>query len=122
MNIYLAGRMRGLKDLNFPTFMAAAQKLRAEGHTVFNPAERDLKKYGKRVLRKAQRGSHYAIAKDLKLEPLALSRDCFLADTKWICKSADAIALLPGWKKSKGAKAEKALAEAIGLKIIFLKK
>lgn len=120
MNIYLAGRMRGLKNLNFDRFNKEAKNLRAEGHTVFNPAERDIKKYGERILKKAQRGSHAAIAKSVGLSTLDLARECFLADTKWICSHADAIALIPGWEKSKGARAEKSLAEAIGLRIIHL--
>jgi hypothetical protein len=39
----------------------------------------------------------------------------------WILDSADEIAMLPGWQESKGACAEKATAEAIGLPVRYLK-
>jgi hypothetical protein len=94
VKIYLSGRMRGVPDLNFPAFNAAAQKLRLEGHEVFNPAAANLEKL-----------------------PI---RRIFLHDMAYICLEADAVALLPGWRKSKGAKAEKALAEAIGIQVIEL--
>ena len=45
----------------------------------------------------------------------APSSKVFALDTAWICLHADAIALLPNWPKSKGAVAEKALADAIGI-------
>lgn len=35
----MAGPMTGLPGFNFPAFFAAADKLRAEGHDVVNPAE-----------------------------------------------------------------------------------
>ena len=46
MRIYLAGPMRNYPRNNFPAFDAAAAKLRADGHEVFNPAEHDRKTYG----------------------------------------------------------------------------
>ena len=41
MRLYLAGPMTGLPLWNFPAFATAAAALRADGHTVFSPAEHD---------------------------------------------------------------------------------
>lgn len=120
MKIYLAGPMRGYKDFNFPAFFAAAAKLRAEGHIVFNPAERDTTEWGSERL-KSETGSEEEVANKLGFkEGLTLARNCFLADTQWICTESEAIALLPGWRESRGATAEHALHVAIGLKVIEL--
>jgi hypothetical protein len=40
-------------------------------------------------------------------------------DTNWICTEADAIFMLKGWEKSRGATAEHALAIALGHEIIY---
>lgn len=94
MRLYLAGGMRGIPEHNYPAFEAAAKFLRSQGHFVFNPAE------------------NTAGESDI--------RTCMAVDTAWICCCADGIAMLPGWEKSKGARAEIALAEAIGIPVIFL--
>jgi hypothetical protein len=119
MNIYLAGPMRGHKDFNFPAFFAAAEKLRSQGHFVFNPAERDVSEWGADRL-KTDTGSEEEVANRLGMAGLDLARRCFLVDTQFICTQADAIAILPGWETSRGAKAEHALAVAIGLQVIEL--
>jgi hypothetical protein len=118
--VYLAGPMRNIKDFNFPAFHAAAAKLRAEGHTVFSPAEKDVETYGENV--NSPSGSERTMAKKVGLTPMELRREVFLVDTEWICKHADAIALLPGWESSKGATAERALGIALGLRIMELEK
>lgn len=97
MKIYVAGPMRGIPEFNFPAFHVAAAKLRAEGHLVFNPAERDIQHHDGFNLREA--------LKD---------------DLEFICLHADAVAVLPGWESSKGAQAEVATAKALGLAIIEL--
>jgi nucleoside 2-deoxyribosyltransferase len=100
IRVYLAGPMRGLPEFNFPAFDAAAAQLRDAGLEVFSPAEKGLEKHA-----------------EANQESLAFRRAVFLLDTEWICRNADVIALLPGWEKSKGAVAERALAEAIGIPV-----
>lgn len=108
--------MRNQPYFNFPTFFLAADKLRAEGHFVFNPAERDVSKYGERVYKCSPTGNLSEIPSDIKFS----LREALGADTAFICAEADGIALLPGWEKSSGARAEKALADALGLQVITL--
>jgi hypothetical protein len=87
VRIYLAGPMRGYDDMNRPAFGEAAERLRAAGHFVFNPADNEA--------------GHL--------------RANLAADTSWICLVAEAVVLLPGWRGSAGATAEHALASALGL-------
>lgn len=115
--VYLAGPMRGIPEFNFPAFHAAAAQLRAEGYEVFNPAERDEADFGKVP---APKGCEHQFAADVGLTTEQLRRRVFAADTAWICDHADAIALLPGWENSKGARAERSLGEALGLEVIVL--
>lgn len=93
MKVYIAGRMRGVEDLNRAAFADAADKFRAEGHTVFDPAAANLERL-----------------------PLGRIMAYVLG---WLCQ-ADTIALLPGWWRSGGARIEWMLARYLGLKIIYL--
>lgn len=115
MKIYLAGPMRNIPSFNFPAFHHAAAILRAQGHEVFSPAEHDIKKNGPGIADNPTGDETLATQKDGFSIRAALE-----ADTQYICRHADAVALLPGWNKSKGAIAEAALAEAIGIQIIEL--
>ncbi|RWD00150.1 MAG: DUF4406 domain-containing protein [Mesorhizobium sp.] len=116
MRTYLAGPMRGIPEFNYPAFHAAAAKLRAEGHEVFSPAERDIAREGKDISKGNAAGRELLAAKEHGFSTrIALADDC-----DWICRHAEAIALLPCWEHSRGARAEFALAEAIGLKVIHL--
>ena len=108
MRIYLAGPMRGVPDFNFPAFDFAANNLRKQGFEVFSPAEKGVE--------------HSMIDNPDLQDDEEFRREVFELDTQWICRNADAVALLPGWEKSLGAKAERALAEALGLTIIILGK
>ena len=90
MKIYLVGPMTGIEEFNFPAFHAAAKRLRAEGHTVFNPAENDGGKADKPR-------AHY-----MRMDVRALV-DC------------EAIMVLPGWLDSRGARLEVQIAVACDL-------
>lgn len=117
MNIYVAGPMRNIPEFNFPAFMAAANQLRSEGHSVFNPAERDIERHGTDISKGNPTGSLTIAAKDHGFN----LRVALCDDLTYICQTADAVALLPGWENSKGANAEKATAEALGLKVLYIK-
>src|ERR1700676_2015282 len=103
MKIYLAGPMRGYPKFNFPAFDHYAAELRAQGHEVFSPAEKGLEKHA-----------------EANQESLAFRRAVFALDADWIANNADAVAMMPRWVESRGAFAEWALANAIGLPIIYL--
>jgi hypothetical protein len=104
VTIYVAGPMTGLPEFNFPAFDRAAETLAGQGHTVLNPAQMD---------------------RDVGFDPLstpvdnAFLRDALRRDLSAIC-DADAIAMLPGWERSGGARIEWMLAAHLGLEIIYL--
>lgn len=105
---YVAGPMRSIKRFNFPEFHRVSELLRALGHEVFNPAERDL----------AIGFDPTGMSGHEDLAALGFSlRDALGADTAWICREADAIVVLDGWEVSSGARAEVALARALGLPV-----
>lgn len=106
--------MTGIPHFNYPAFNAAAHDLRTRGHTVFNPAEHDVQMFGKDISNPT--GDAAQAAADYGFD----RRAALKADTSWICDHAEAIALLPGWDRSSGARAEKALAQALGLLVIIL--
>ena len=91
MRIYIAGPMTGIKDMNFPAFHAAAAELRALGHEVVNPAE-------------------------LNPDPGTPWAQCMRVDIAQLV-TCDAVVLLPGWEKSKGALIERDLARRLGMPV-----
>lgn len=112
MKIYLAGPMRGIPEFNFPTFDTWARFLSGDlGHEVFNPADRD-------------RSAGFDVTGMTGNENLADAgfslREALAADTEYISKHAEAIALLPGWEKSSGVAAEVALARALGIPVALV--
>jgi len=89
--IYIAGPMTGHIELNFPAFHAAATRIRAAGHIAINPAE---------------------INPDSSMS----WHDCMKADIAALV-TCDAIHLLDGWEKSKGAMLEAHIAERLELEV-----
>lgn len=116
MKVYLAGPMRGIPEFNFPAFHRAAAHLRADGHEVFSPAEKDNERHGVDISKGNVTGDESIAAQQHGFN----LREALGIDLAWICEHAEAIALLPGWENSKGAKAERATAEALGLAVIFV--
>jgi hypothetical protein len=108
--------MRGIPEFNFPAFHNAAALLRSLGHTVFNPAERDIERHGKDI----SAGNPDGCEKKAAAEHGFSLRDSLADDLAFICKEADAIVFLPGWQNSKGVASERATGQALGLKEIFL--
>lgn len=102
--------MRGYKDFNFPAFFAAANKFRAEGHEVFNPAEADLDEFG----------TVDNVQKLYEADKEKIKRHVMRKDLLWILEHAEAIAMLPGWAQSAGARVELALAQYLRIKEIYL--
>lgn len=90
--VYLAGPMTGYPEFNYPAFHEGAARLRALGFRVLNPAEN----FG------GDQTRDY--------------REYMRADAAMIL-SADGIALLPGWERSKGARFELHLAQLLGLSV-----
>lgn len=118
--IYLAGPMRGIPEFNFPRFNAVAKALRANGHEVFNPAERDTERHGGVDI--STGNSDGSIEKAKATHGFSL-RAALADDLEYICKCANTVALLPGWEKSDGAQAEWRAAIALKserMEIIYL--
>ena len=116
MKLYLAGPMRGVPFFNFPAFKKAAAELRAKGHQVFNPAERDEESYGGDV----GMGNEDGCEAKAKIEFGFDLRRALGEDLAFICAEAEGVALLPGWGNSRGALAEHAVASALGLPARFV--
>lgn len=114
--VYLAGPMRGIPEFNFPAFFKAAEELHAQGYVVFNPAKNDQDQYGSDIASTNSSGDEEQATKEFGFS----LREALHTDLEWLCLYADAIALLPGWRNSKGATAELATATALGLEVIYL--
>lgn len=106
MKIYLAGPMRGLPQWNFPAFKEAKKRLEAQGHHVFCPATMD----------EALGYGQYAGA-TTEEEKAQHLRHVMKNDINCLMH-ANAIALLPGWERSRGATVELALAQFLGLTVL----
>jgi len=110
--IYIAGPMRGHYQFNFPAFDRACLHLRARDWIVVSPAELD---------------------RSIGFDPTDLPddfdwndpakcdfsiSDAIKRDVHAIC-GCDAIYLLKGWESSRGATAEKSIAEWLGLDVLY---
>src|SRR5690242_4068354 len=93
--------MRGIPEYHFPAFHEAAARLRSLGHEVFSPAERDLKEDGFNPKTDQAKPLRYYMRYDL---PAVLD--------------SDAVAVLPGWDHSTGAKLEVHVARSCDIPVL----
>jgi hypothetical protein len=98
MRFYLAGAMRGQPRWNFPAFDAARDFLVSLGHDVISPADIDRA---------------VGIDEDTVELPLNYVRNALRRDFAEIV-GCDAIAFLPGWEASYGARAERQVGAYVG--------
>lgn len=80
--IYISGGMRGYPELNFPLFNKVAELWRSRGYEVLNPAE------------------NFGGSKDVPYDV------CIKRDIEQLKEECYAIALLPAWEASEGARLE----------------
>lgn len=90
MKVYIAGKVRGLKNYR-EKFKEAEDKLKEKGYVILNPA---------------------------KL-PEGMDAEDYMKICIPMLEVADSIYLLNNWRNSEGAKVEKAYAELQGKKIIY---
>lgn len=95
-HIYISGPMTGYAEYNFPAFNQLAAQLRAQGYAVSNPAEHVLvDDHG--VFRTWQ---------------------SFMREDIREVSKADVLVVLPGWEKSRGARAEVVVARMLALPVL----
>ena len=91
MKIYIAGPMTGYEDYNRDAFNAEAEIMKLAGRTPLNPA----------------------------ILPGGLTQAQYMDICLAMIRAADAIYLLNGYEESKGALAELAYAEKLGLEVYY---
>lgn len=99
--VYIAGPMTGIEAHNFPAFYEAEERLLAAGFDPVNPARMDEELDGFRPTEDTAMPHEHYMERDL---PAVL--DC------------DAVAVLPGWERSRGARNEVGVALMVGREII----
>ena len=102
MRVYISGPISGRPAEEWRAeFNAAERKLAEQGHTVENPVSIS--------------GSVERLCENGGRKP---SYGDYMRMDLYILLSCDAIAMLPGWLQSKGARIELSVAEACGLEVM----
>jgi len=93
--------MTGLPQFNYPAFYERASLLRERGHEPVNPAETD----GGVVPADYTEDKPY---------------EYWLRKALLLLLQCDAITLLPGWERSKGASLEKHVADTLKMEVVIV--
>ena len=114
MNLYIAGPMSGMPDLNYPLFFETEKRLTELGHNPINPARIDMAEEADAALANAilsissdaenNRTWEYYMQRDI---PLMLK--------------GDGVCLLPNWRRSRGARLEVMIAQTLKMPLYILK-
>lgn len=96
MKLYLSGPMSGYDDFNYPAFHANAALLRSLGHEVVSPAEQD---------------------EISGLDPKVAEWHEFIRWDIKVLAGCEGIVLMDGWHKSRGARLEHHIADALGMEV-----
>lgn len=113
MKVYLAGPMSGIVQFNFPAFLVAAQSLRDQGIEVVSPAELDDPETRDAAMA-SEDGSFGSGTVNGETWGDFLARDVKLIADDGI----EAIVVLPGWERSRGARLETFVASLVDLPIL----
>lgn len=120
--IYIAGPMTGYKRFNFEQFDTAKWHLdglfgsQAE---IFSPADHDRNLLGKSWDWYPEESDTEGPWVKWAIPNAPSLRTMLGEDLSWIAKNATHIFMLKGWENSKGARAEHALAHALGLEFMY---
>ena len=98
--LYIAGPMTGLPAFNYPAFEKAAGDLIAAGYEVLSP---------------------HTIDATEDTEPGSQTWEWYMRRALSMMLRCDGVALLPGWRKSRGALIEVRLAEDVGMRLWSVK-
>lgn len=101
MIVYIAGPMTGVEKFNFPLFFATADRLTRDGHTPINPAT----SCGATLARALETAGD---------EPY----EWYLRRAVRRLTEAEAVCVLPGWRRSRGASLEVHIAESLKMPIL----
>lgn len=108
IKVYIAGPMNSVGgNFNFPLFDHVAKRLREKDCEVYSPADHARKAIGPLEM----------IMKFDKKEMAKKRREMLKDELVWICENADYVLMLPGWERSTGATAERAVALALEIPV-----
>jgi hypothetical protein len=111
MKLYVSGPMSGIAGCNIPAFDAAAEELRERGHEVVSPAELDEPAFRDRCL---------ALEPGERLPDGETWGALLARDTKLIADDGiEAVTVLPGWHRSRGANLETFVARLCGIPVLW---
>jgi hypothetical protein len=98
--VYIGGPMTNIPKFNFPAFDEAAKQLRKEGFEVWSPAEMDDKETRRMAMKSPDGAPGSGSSKG------ETWGDFLARDVKIVADKVDAVVVIPGWHKSKGARLE----------------